>query len=121
MRRSTSAFFSAATVLVVALASLTAAAQPAAEEEARLPPPLADLLLNVGHPTITPVAFPHAQHLDPAVQGREVSCAHCHHELADAPDAIPRPCTDCHQYTHESPTPTHGEDEPHDHSGPPDL
>jgi hypothetical protein len=89
--------------------------------DARLPAPLERLTLVEDHPSISPVDFPHAQHVDPAVMGREVACSECHHVLRDHPEAVPRPCTDCHINVYLMPDADVPEDEEHEHGPIPDL
>ena len=108
----------AATALAL-LPLLLAACGTPVPEEAPLPPPLAELTLLEGHPTITPVRFSHARHADGRAMGREVGCADCHHPLRDDPRRLPAACTACHLPLHLQPEVD--ESGPHDHAGPPDL
>lgn len=106
--------WSATTLALVLLGCAVSAVR-----EARLPAALERLTLVEDHPSISPVVFDHALHVDPGVMGRDVACAECHHTLRDDPQQVPRRCTECHIYTYLAEE--IDEDEPHQHAPAPDL
>ena len=106
-------------VATCALALLACSTPLLVPADGRLPEALSELTLVEGHPTISRVEFNHALHVDPAVMGDDVSCVDCHHPLKDDPQAIPRRCTDCHEFAFM--LPPVDESQPHEHHGPPDL
>ncbi len=91
----------------------------AAPDLPQLPTSLAVFTLNEHHPAMSPVLYTHARHVDPAVMGRPMSCAECHHTLKERPNEIPGSCGDCHPPAVEPAE--HDESLPHDEAQPPDL
>ncbi|MBI4882124.1 MAG: hypothetical protein HY812_21055 [Planctomycetes bacterium] len=90
-----------------------------APQRSPLPDSLAVFLMNEHHPAMSPVLYTHARHVDPAVMGRQMACAECHHTLKERPDEIPASCGDCHPQALEAGE--HDESLPHDEAQPPDL
>ncbi|MHC4821184.1 MAG: cytochrome c3 family protein [Planctomycetota bacterium] len=93
--------------------------EPVPGRSTRIPGVLAELVVNENHPTMTPVEFPHALHVDEVVMGKAVKCRDCHHRIDDARDGIPRACTECHMPAYLAPEVD--ESKPHEHTLPPDL
>jgi hypothetical protein len=91
-------------VLVAGVGCSSEAGDASPEGRARIPSVLAELLLARDSDEITPVVFPHAQHQDPTVTGRELDCAFCHHTLTDLPDQPPAACGTCHPHRAEEGT-----------------
>lgn len=105
--------------LLLLPALLLAACGGAAAPSGDVSPALAELHLVEDHPQISAAVFPHAAHTQQTDEGRRATCLRCHHELADAPSAIPRACRDCHGFAYLA-EPV-DESQPHDHDQPPDL
>ena len=108
MRYSREMRFARAPILVVVF---LVACSPTEPSPVRIPTAIADLTLCEADPTITPVEYPHARHLDASVMGRAMACVDCHHDVADDPTAVPRRCEACHPH----------ETDPHDDTMPPDI
>ncbi len=105
--------------LLAAALVVGACAGVSATRGTRLPAALDRMTLLEEHPSMSPVVFDHARHVDPAAMGHDVACVDCHHTLREHPREVPAACISCHRPTHESPP--RDESLPHDHSVPPDL